>query len=120
MFFFQVFKSCIVKSYFVTFFYILLPEELLFYKIVSREDKSCHKGVLMESFGRNPFMDYRNSVPFMNLAGFVMKQDIETENKPAQSLKAYLFKKRCASMINLRRLKYRAMCEAYQGISRRG
>ena len=74
----------------------------------------------MEAFGRNPFMDYRNSVPFMNLSGFVMKQDIETENRPAQSLKAYLFKKRCTSMINLRRLKYRAMCEAYQGITRRG
>ena len=72
----------------------------------------------MESFGRNPFMDYRNRVPFMNLAGFVLRQDIEVENHPAQSLRASLFKKKCSKMINLRRLKYRAMCEAYQRINR--
>ena len=72
----------------------------------------------MESFGRNPFMDYRNCVPFMNLSGFVMKQPTEIENCPTQSLKLQLLKKRCTSMINLRRLKYRAMCEAYQGIRR--
>ncbi len=74
----------------------------------------------MESFGRNPYMDYRNRVPFMDLSGFVMKQPVEVEERPAQSLKSYLFKKRCTTMINLRRLRYRAMCEAYQGISRRG
>ena len=68
----------------------------------------------MESFGRNPFMDYRNRVPFMDLSGFVLKQDIEIEDHPAQSLKVSLFKKKCSGMINLRRLKYRAMCEAYQ------
>lgn len=70
----------------------------------------------MESFGKNPFMDYRNSVPFMNLSGFVLKQPTEIENYPAQSLKMHLLKKRCTSMINLRRLKYRAMCEVYQGL----
>ena len=69
----------------------------------------------MESFGKNPFMDFRNSVPFMNLSGFVMKQNSEIEEHPAHSLKAYLFKKKCSSMINLRRLKYKAMCEAYMG-----
>ncbi len=74
----------------------------------------------MESFGKNPFMDYRNCVPFMNLSGFVLKQPAEVENCPATSLKQQLLKKRCVSMINLRRLKYRAMCEAYQGVSRRG
>jgi len=74
----------------------------------------------MESFGKNPFMDYRNCVPFMNLSGFVMKQPVEFENYPAKSLKLELFKKRCTSMINLRRLKYRAMCEVYQGINRKG
>ena len=72
----------------------------------------------MESFGKNPFMDYRNYVPFMNLSGFVLKQPAEVDNYPAVSLKQQLFKKRCVSMINLRRLKYRAMCEVYQGISR--
>ena len=70
----------------------------------------------MESFGKNPFMDYRNSVPFMNLSGFVLKQPTEIENYPAQSLKMHLLKKKCTSMINLRRLKYRAMCEVYQGL----
>ena len=72
----------------------------------------------MESFDRNPFMDYRNRVPFMDLSGFVMKQDTEIENCPAESLKAHLFKKKCVSMINLRRLRYRAMCEAYMGVKR--
>ena len=69
----------------------------------------------MESFGRNPYMDYRNRVPFMDLSGFVLKQETEIENHPAQTLKASLFKKKCSTMINLRRLKYRAMCEAYRG-----
>ena len=72
----------------------------------------------MEFFGKNPFMDYRNCVPFMDLSGFIMKQPAEVENHPAESLKAQLFKKKCTTMINLRRLKYRSMCEAYQGVSR--
>ena len=72
----------------------------------------------MEFFGKNLYMDYRNRVPFMDLSGFVIKQDTEIENCPTQSLKMYLFKKRCTSMINLRRLKYRAMCEAYREINR--
>jgi len=72
----------------------------------------------MESYGKNPFMDYRNFVPFMNLSGFVLKQPIEFENMPAPSLKIHFLKKKCTSMINLRRLRYRSMCEAYQGISR--
>jgi len=59
----------------------------------------------MEFSGRNPFMD---------LSGFVNNQEIEVENCPAQSLKAYLLKKRCTTMINIRRLRYKAMCEAYQ------
>ena len=72
----------------------------------------------MESFGKNPFMDYRNRVPFMDLSGFVMNQETVLDSYPAPSLKVHLFKKKCASMINMRRLKYRAMCEAYQGVSR--
>ena len=69
----------------------------------------------MESFGRNPFMDYRNRVPFMDLSGFIANQECAFEEKPAESLKIQLFKKKCSKMINLRRLKYRAMCEAYRG-----
>lgn len=68
----------------------------------------------MESFGRNPFMDYRNSVPFMDLSGFVMSQEKAFEEKPAESLKIQLLKKKCSKMINLRRLKYQAMCGAYR------
>ena len=73
----------------------------------------------MESFGKNPFMDYRNCVPFMDLSGFVLKQTSEIECLPSKSLQMHLLKKRCTSMINMRRLKYRAMCEAYQGIRRK-
>ena len=72
----------------------------------------------MESFGKNPFMDYRNNVPFMDLTGFIMNQRTEVEDIPAKSLKAYLFKKKCSTMINFRRLKYRATCESYMGVSR--
>ena len=68
----------------------------------------------METFGRNPFMDYRDCVPFMDLSGFVNRQTTEIENHPAASLKMQLFKKKCSKMINMRRMKYQAMCEAYR------
>ena len=68
----------------------------------------------MESFGKNPYMDYRNRVPFMDLSGFVLSQPNELETKPAASLKEELFKKRFTKMINLRRMKYRVMCEVYR------
>lgn len=68
----------------------------------------------MESFGKNPFMDYRNSVPFMDLSGFVINQETAFEDKPAESLRVQLLKKKCSKMINLRRMKYQAMCEAYR------
>ena len=72
----------------------------------------------MEFSGRNPYMDYRNRVPFMDLSGFIMNQDTEIEKQPTKSLKAHLLKKRCVSMINFRRLKYRTMCEVYMGVNR--
>lgn len=68
----------------------------------------------MESNRKNPYMDYRNVVPFMDLSGFVVRQPNALEDVPAQSLKAHLFKKKCTGMINLRRMKYRAMCEVYR------
>ena len=68
----------------------------------------------MESFGKNPYMDYRNRVPFMDLSGFVLNQPNELESRPAASLKEELFKKRFTRMINLRRMKYRVMCEVYR------
>ncbi len=64
--------------------------------------------------GKNPYMDYRDSVPFMDLSGFVMRQPSLIEDVPADSLKLQLLKKKCSGMINLRRLKYRAICEAYR------
>lgn len=63
---------------------------------------------------RNPYMDYRNSVPFMDLTGFVMRQPVETDNLPAKSLQEYLLSKRLSTMINLRRLQYRKRVEDYK------
>ena len=68
----------------------------------------------MDLYGRNPFMDYRNVVPFMDLSGFVVRQKSAVEDYPAESLKAHLFKKKFSKMINLRRMRYQAMCEAYR------
>ena len=64
--------------------------------------------------GRNPYMDYRDSVPFMDLTGHVMKQPIITDEIPAKSLQEYLMKKKFSTMINLRRLEYRARVEEYR------
>ena len=63
---------------------------------------------------RSPFMDYRNSVPFMDLAGFVLKQPRILDETPALSLKQHLLKKRLSTMINLRRLQYRKRVEDYR------
>ena len=63
---------------------------------------------------RNPFMDYRNSVPFMDLTGFVLKQPCFMEEIPAPSLKEHLLKKKLSTMINLRRLQYRKRVEEYK------
>ena len=63
---------------------------------------------------RSPYMDYRNSVPFMDLSGFVIKQPIVTEQMPAMSLQQHLLKKKLSTMINLRRLQYRKRVEDYR------
>lgn len=69
---------------------------------------------MRENMHRNPYMDYRNSVPFVNLSGFVVNQPKITEEIPAKSLKEYLFKKRFSTMINLRRLEYQIRVEEYR------
>ncbi len=69
---------------------------------------------MRENFGRNPYMDYRNAVPFMDLSGFVFKQSDIIDETPAESLQQQLLKKRCSHMINLRRLQYRVKCEEYK------
>lgn len=63
---------------------------------------------------RSPFMDYRNTVPFMDLSGFVVKQPTIVEEIPAKSLQEHLMKKKLSTMINLRRLQYRKLVEAYR------
>ena len=63
---------------------------------------------------RSPYMDYRNTVPFMDLSGFVIKQPIITEQMPAMSLQQHLLKKKLSTMINLRRLQYRKRVEDYK------
>ena len=63
---------------------------------------------------RSPYMDYRNSVPFMDLSGFVLRQPIIIEEMPAMSLKQHLLKKKLSTMINLRRLQYRKRVEDYR------
>ena len=59
-------------------------------------------------------MDYRNSVPFMDLTGFIQRQPNVAEEMPAMSLQQHLLKKRLSTMINLRRLQYRKRVEDYR------
>ncbi len=63
---------------------------------------------------RSPFMDYRNTVPFMDLSGFVVKQPKAVEEIPAMSLKEHLLRKKLSTMINLRRLQYCKRVEIYR------
>ena len=70
---------------------------------------------MLDNFkGRNPYMDYRNSVPFMNLSCYIVKQPAVLEEKPADTLQERLFKKRFSGRINFRRMQYRVMCEEYR------
>ncbi|MBQ4113887.1 hypothetical protein IJD34_00630 [bacterium] len=69
---------------------------------------------MQEFTPRNPYMDYRNSVPFIDLTGFVSKQPIITDEIPAMSLQQHLLKKKLSTMINLKRLQYRKRVEDYR------
>ena len=44
---------------------------------------------MQEFTPRSPFMDYRNSVPFIDLTGFVLRQPCVTEEMPAMSLQQH-------------------------------
>lgn len=69
----------------------------------------------MQEFERkNPYMDYRNSVPFMNLSGFIVKQPSVVDSMPAKSLQEQLFKKKFSTMINFRRMQYCLRAEGYR------
>ena len=69
---------------------------------------------MSEFVGRSPFMDYRNTVPFIYLTGYIVKQPKLVDEVPAMSLKQHLLKKRLSTMINLRRLQYRKRVEDYR------
>ncbi len=69
---------------------------------------------MSEQFKKNPYMDYRNTVPFMDLSGFIVRQPHVMDEKPALSLQDYLRKKRMSHMVNLRRLIYCKKCEDYR------
>jgi hypothetical protein len=69
---------------------------------------------MQEFTPRSPYMDYRNSVPFIDLTGFIEQQPKVTEDMPAISLQQHLLKKRLSTMINLRRLQYRKRVEDYR------
>ena len=69
---------------------------------------------MREQNRKNPYMDYRNVVPFMDLSGFVVNQPSALEEKPALNLQEQLMKKKFSKMINLRRLQYCKRCEDYR------
>ena len=69
---------------------------------------------MQEFIKKSPYMDYRNTVPFVDLSGFIVKQPTVIENLPAKSLKEHLLRKRLSTMINLRRLQYCKRVEEYR------
>lgn len=61
----------------------------------------------MQEFNKkSPYMDYRNSVPSMDLSGFIVKQPTIVDEIPVKSLQEYLIQKKFSTMINMRRLQY--------------
>ena len=69
---------------------------------------------MSEQYKRNPYMDYRNVVPFMNLSGFIVQQPNVLDEKPAKSLQEHLIRKKFSRMVNLRRMQYCKLCEDYR------
>ena len=69
---------------------------------------------MSEFVGRSPFMDYRNTVPFIDLSGYIVRQEKAIDEMPAMSLQQHLLKKRLSTMINLRRLQYCKRVEGYR------
>lgn len=64
--------------------------------------------------GKKPYMDYRNSVPFMDLSGYIVNQPKFCDEMPIKSLQEYLIQKKCSTMINLKRLEYCIRTEGYR------
>ena len=63
---------------------------------------------------RNPYMDYRNAVPFMDLSGFIVKQPSAVDDMPVKSLQEYLRNKKFSTMVNFRRMQYCKLVEEYR------
>lgn len=68
----------------------------------------------MKENNRNPYMDYRNVVPFMDLSGFIVKQPTFLDEAPALSLQEQLMRKKFVKRVNLRRMYYCKLCEEYR------
>ena len=62
---------------------------------------------MSEQSRRNPYMDYRNVVPFMDLSGFVVRQPHALEEKPAMSLQEELMKKKFAKVQKSKNTRYK-------------
>ena len=69
---------------------------------------------MTEYKGRSPYMDYRNSVPFIDLSGYIVKQPSVLDEMPAKTLQDHLLRKRFSTMINLRRLQYKFRVEEFK------
>ena len=59
-------------------------------------------------------MDYRNTVPFVDLTGYIVQQPQIVDEVPAKSLKEYLLRKKFSTMINFRRFQYKLRVEEYR------
>lgn len=71
--------------------------------------------ILMREFERrNPYMDYRNAVPFMDLSGFIVRQPSAVDAMPVKSLQEYLRNKKFSTMVNFRRMQYCKLVEEYR------
>lgn len=69
---------------------------------------------MSEQNRKNPYMDYRNCVPFMNLSGFIVKQPHAIDEIPAMSLQEHLMRKKITRSVNIRRMIYCKQCEDYR------
>ena len=69
---------------------------------------------MINNRGRSPYMDYRNTVPFVDLTGYIVQQPQVVDEVPAKSLKEYLLRKKFSTMINFRRFQYKLRVEEYR------
>ena len=69
---------------------------------------------MINNRGRSPYMDYRNTVPFVDLTGYIVQQPQIVDEVPAKSLKEYLLRKKFSTMINFRRFQYKLRVEEYR------